>query len=255
MQITKVSLNKDAHSARFVVSDVDASFINAIRRSVIDFVPTMAIEDVEFHANSSAMYDEMLAHRLGLLPLTTDASSYSFRTSDEDASPANECTLSLDAKGPCVVTAGMLKSSDPKIVPVYPDTPLVELLEGQQVTIVAKAILGRGKDHAKWASGTAYYQQTADVSVKQSKELEELAVHLPSAVRDEKGAISAKAIKENNVVEAVADLAPHITVTFDERSFDMTVESWGQVAPQDVVVQAAQEISNQLKALKEATPK
>ena len=41
------------------------SLANAIRRSVSE-VPTLAIEEVEIFKNDSALYDEMLAHRLGL---------------------------------------------------------------------------------------------------------------------------------------------------------------------------------------------
>src|SRR3989338_9050267 len=46
------------------------SLANAIRRSVAE-VPTLAINEVEIFKNDSAIYDEMLAHRLGLIPLKT----------------------------------------------------------------------------------------------------------------------------------------------------------------------------------------
>ena len=62
--------------ATFFLRGVDAAFANSIRRTIMEDVPTIAIEDVEFRKNSSVLYDEMAAHRMGLIPLTTDLQSY-----------------------------------------------------------------------------------------------------------------------------------------------------------------------------------
>ena len=61
---------------RFILYDVEISFANALRRIMIAEVPTMTIDDVFFFDNSSVLSDEFLAHRLGLIPLTTDLDSY-----------------------------------------------------------------------------------------------------------------------------------------------------------------------------------
>ena len=51
-------------------TEANESLANAIRRSVSE-VPTLAIDEVEIFKNDSALYDEMLALRLGLVPLKT----------------------------------------------------------------------------------------------------------------------------------------------------------------------------------------
>ena len=48
-------------------------FINAVRRSVTE-IPVLAIDEVEIFKNDSALYDEVLAHRIGLIPLKTEKS-------------------------------------------------------------------------------------------------------------------------------------------------------------------------------------
>ena len=61
---------------QIIVKDVDVSFMNTLRRIVISEVPSMAIDEVVIVENSSMVQDEILAHRLGLVPLKTDLDSY-----------------------------------------------------------------------------------------------------------------------------------------------------------------------------------
>ena len=70
MEIVFASL--DDSLARFTLSGASTAFANAFRRAMIGEVPTLAIEDVRIYDNTSALFDEMLAHRLGLIPIKTD---------------------------------------------------------------------------------------------------------------------------------------------------------------------------------------
>ena len=63
-------------SVRFILRESFPAFANALRRVILAEVPVMAIEDVIFVENTSVMYDEILAHRLGLVPLKTDLDAY-----------------------------------------------------------------------------------------------------------------------------------------------------------------------------------
>ena len=63
----------------FDLINVDASIANALRRSMISEVPTMAIENVYIYNNTSVMHDEILAHRLGLIPILADARQFEIK--------------------------------------------------------------------------------------------------------------------------------------------------------------------------------
>ena len=75
----------------FDLVGVDASIANSIRRVLIAEVPTVAIEHVYIWNNTSIIQDEVLSHRLGLIPLAIDPRKLSFKMDDE----ANDQNLSL----------------------------------------------------------------------------------------------------------------------------------------------------------------
>lgn len=151
MEIQFASL--DDAVARFTLGGASPAFANALRRAMISEVPTLAIEDVRIYDNTSALFDEMLAHRLGLIPIKTDLATYSRKETcacGGAGCPGCSVTYTLSAEGPKMVTSNDLIPQDPKAVPVYNNIPIVKLTKGQKLVIEARAILNTGKEHAKW---------------------------------------------------------------------------------------------------------
>jgi DNA-directed RNA polymerase subunit D len=143
----------DDSLARFTLSGASPAFANAFRRAMIGEVPTLAIEDVRIYDNTSALFDEILAHRFGLIPLSTDLSTYTTQdacTCDGAGCPGCTATYTLSVEGPRVVMSGDLIPQDPKAGPVFDNIPIVKLTKGQKLVVEARATLNTGRMHAKW---------------------------------------------------------------------------------------------------------
>ncbi|MCX6694784.1 MAG: DNA-directed RNA polymerase subunit D [Candidatus Altiarchaeota archaeon] len=153
---------KQGNIITFTVSGVDVKLLNALRRTIIAGVPSMSVEKVTFYSNTSILNDEVLAHRIGMVPLTTDLKTYTMPA--ECSCKGKGCakctvTLMLDVSGPRTVYSGEMESTDPNVKPVHEKIPLVKLTEKQKLKFEATAQLGLGKDHVKWQSGIAAYEE------------------------------------------------------------------------------------------------
>ncbi len=143
----------------FELSGATPAFANALRRTMIGEVPTLAIEDVTFTQNNSGLFDEIVAHRLGMIPWTFDPSKYEFRDECDCEDGCMQCTVTLvlDREGDGNVIASDMKPTDEDVEPANPDTKILELKEDGHIELEAQAIKGRGRDHAKWQAANASY--------------------------------------------------------------------------------------------------
>ena len=175
-------VEKTPLSLKLLVKGVSLHTLNSIRRAIMSEVPTMSIDYVVFIENSSVFYDEYIAHRLGLLPLTSDYALEKYKPPEECAEAGEKGVFSadcyakfdLDVEGPengvLTVYAGSLIPSDPDVVPVYPKTLLFKLIKGQRVKLEAFARLGRGREHAKWSPvSVATHKYIPSIKIDPSK--------------------------------------------------------------------------------------
>ncbi len=160
MSIKVEVIERKKDSIKFSVEGIKPSFANSLRRIMISEIPTMAIEWVDFKKNDSALYDELIAHRLGLIPLKYPKGAYKPPEECKEASVKDsQCyaKLKLKKKGPCTVYSGDLECENEDVKPVYDKIPIVELLEGQELELIAYARLGYGREHIKWQGAVVGY--------------------------------------------------------------------------------------------------
>src|SRR3989344_700079 len=172
MKLEAIETDKKQNKLHVRLEGVSAAFANLVRRFSMDEVPTLAVEDVEFKDNSSALYDEIIAHRLGLIPVKTDSASYNLK--EECSCNGEGCAkcqlkISLKSSKKGIVTAGEAESQDPKCTFALPDMPVAKLSAKQKLDVEATAVMGKGIEHAKWSPCLAYYKKEAKINASSLK--------------------------------------------------------------------------------------
>ena len=245
-------ISKDGNKLIFEIKGVTTAFANSLRRAAMDEVPVMAIEDVEFEKNNSVLYDEMIAHRLGLVPLTTDLKSYNLpeKCTCKGAGCA-KCQLkcSLKARAAGLVLSSDIKTKDPKVKPVYGDIPVVKLLKGQDLELEATAVLGKGKVHSKWSPCIAAYRYVSVINIKKDVDnSEEVAQSCPKGIFEVKNGrlsvIKDKAMDCDSCDACVEASKGAVEISSDPSHLIFTIESWGQLSPKEIMLRAADELND-----------
>ena len=173
---TKVIEESD-EKIRILLTDTDRAFVNSIRRTLISDTPKMAIDTVRFDMGiteidgeiwetDGPLPDEMIAQRLAMLPIQTRHDEFYFQDSCPTCSElvvedrgCPLCTMlftckSFGSEEGRMVTAGdmhFLGEEHLNIPEKYHTIPITKLFRGQMIEFYATAVMGRGRDHAKWS--------------------------------------------------------------------------------------------------------
>ena len=238
-------IERDDRRARFLVRGVTPAFANGIRRAMIADVPTFSIDTVRFVENSSVMFDEQIALRLGLIPLTTPLED----EFDED----DTVTLALDVEGPETAYSGDIVSSDDLVQPADADVPIMDLKDGQRLEFEADAVLDYGKDHAKHQGGVAVgyrHLQRVEVVGERDEFDDGEAEIVRGVIETEDGDLVPTEDFDNDLTERYPD--SEVEVHDVEKAFVFDVESDGSFDVDTLVQAGIDSIRGRAEALKDA---
>lgn len=149
MNISVSDLACDLHSAQFKLhlpSNASCSDVNRLRRIMMKEVPTWAIHSVNIQQNTSTCYNEILSHRLTLVPVVWEGPN------DSDLTDTFE--LFCVGDNLTLITTEHLRSYNSYVKPVYPDMVLCHLKKGESIRLTAELQCGTGSQSAKWSPVT-----------------------------------------------------------------------------------------------------
>jgi len=253
-----VSLNED--TIRFLVKGVGVAFANSLRRTMVAEVPIMTVDDIFYFDNSSLVPDEVLAHRIGFVPLKTNLESYVL-PEECDCEAELGCpkcravlTMDVEAKDDTVtVYSGDLVPEDSSIAPVSKRIPLAKLAPGQAIKFEAYAQLGQGKVHAKWSPvSMCVYQNVALVEVGDGAATKKCLDECGDGVAvPEGGMLKVIDIQGFERCSHCRELVSHEEIMggLKQDEFLFTVESNGGLPPERIVKEAVKMLKQKLSAL------
>lgn len=219
-----------------LVVPIEISLANAIRRTVNE-IKTIAVKEVDVYRNDSAFSDEILAHRIGLIPLKNE------KIKEGDVI---ELKLKVESKedGFDILSGSLGESVS------IAEIPIIRLNKGQGIEFVARASIGTGKEHARHTPGLVYYYNLNKITIKpEGKKHSELAESHPEVFKFD------GELKVKNEWACNFDMedieTPGIEITPTEKIV-FVVESWGMMSCSEIVKESVKVLSKNLEDVKKA---
>ncbi len=196
-----------------VKTDMPVSLANAIRRSA-NYIPILAVDSIEITKNDSALFDEVIAHRVGLIPLENENLRLASECDCGKEDGCGKCSikLKLSSTGPCTVYSDEMS---PKKSVLY-KMPITILDKDQELEFVATAKMGRGVDHAKHSPGIIYYRYSEDLEKEDDESFKKML----------------EEAKKGNSKEII-----------------MFIESWGQISAKEMFIDSIEILNKEIKQL------
>ncbi|MFB6096470.1 MAG: DNA-directed RNA polymerase subunit D [Haloferacaceae archaeon] len=237
-------IERGDREARFLVRGLTPAFANGIRRAMITDVPTFSIDTVRFIENSSVMFDEQIALRLGLVPLTTDLDEFE---------QGDEVTLALDVEGETAYS-GDIETSDEYVRPADDHIPIMDLKEDQRLELEAEAVLDVGREHAKHQGGVAVgYRHLQHVEVVgEAGEFDDGEPQiLRGVIETEDGELVATDEFDNDLTQYEPFQGKELHVEDVPGAFVFHVETDGSMTVAELVSRAVESIDDRAAELQE----
>jgi DNA-directed RNA polymerase subunit D len=156
LKVELIELEEDR--IRFLLSGVTAAFANGVRRACMSEVPILAIDELSLYDNTSVLFDEQIALRMGLVPLQVEDPDVFSQPEDcqcnGEGCPGCRVDFMLSSEGPGMVYSKDIQFTDPSVKPAFEKIPIVILGEGEKLVMEGYATKRVGRAHSKWQAGT-----------------------------------------------------------------------------------------------------
>jgi len=217
-------------------AEIEESLANAMRR-YINQISILALDEIEISKNDSPLYDETIAHRIGLIPLKME----------KNANEKTEISLKLTFKKEGFIFSEELKGA---VKIVYDKIPITFLKEKEEMEITAIAKLGKGVNHSKFSPGLMFYQNVVEIKIDKDCPEEVIGVCPKNILKLENGKIVAKEEVKCDMCEACIECLikkkKESIKLIPTNELMITLESFGQIEIKEMIKKSIEELKKDL---------
>jgi len=264
MKVKNIKLKGNEGSLE--IEETNSHILNSIRRVMLSELPKLAIENVIIYDNTTPLFDEIISHRLGLIPLPTDLRLLEFKDNckcKEKGCPSCTVRYTLSKEEEGVVYSGDLQPEHESWAIKEGKIPIVKLSKDQRIILEVEANLGKGKDHAKFQSVIApTYTMYIDIDFEKNKmeDLKEFISKIPEDIVELKGnKLNLKDVKKLPVLESYIskEKIDFINIKRDPTKLTFNFETDGSLSAKDalketvnILINKYEELDKNIKKLK-----
>ena len=255
MKVELLELGEDR--IRFLLSGVTTALANGIRRACMSEVPILSIDELSLYDNTSVLFDEQIALRMGQVPLQVEDLDVFSRAEEcqcnGEGCPGCRVEFMLSVEGPGMVYSKDIQFTDPSVKPAFDKIPIVILGENEKLVMEGYATKRVGRDHTKWQAGTLCgYKNVQSIEIGECTGCGKCVEVCPRQVLVmEGGRAKATNTLECSLCKLCVDAceagAMKVTPVLD--SFVLTIESSGCMPAKDLVSRAAEGIKKRAEEL------
>jgi len=238
------NLKLKGNNGSLQIEDTDEYFLNSIRRVMLSELPKLAIENVIIYDNTSPLFDEIISHRLGMIPIPTDLKLLEFKDNCKcNGKGCPSCTVryTLSKEEAGIVYSGDLQPEHESWAIKEDKIPIVELSKDQRIILEVEAYLGKGKEHAKFQpvqAPTYSMQISLGFDDKNIDEIKEFINKLPANILELKGKkLELTDAKNLPILESYMDKekVDFITIKKDPSKLTFSFETDGSLSAKDAL--------------------
>lgn len=260
----------DESTMTFQIKDTDVAYVNTLRRMILTGVESLAFNakmsdtgtttDVKIITNTTPMTNEMLADRIGLIPITVPSDAWEKDEFEFRLSMENNTNTSMPVKAEHIEVFRMGRAEEGFVKygpgnkeffrpdPITGDTCLLAVLKAKQpnqaaqkIEFTARASIGTGQDHIRWSPvSQCSYAYTIDTDAARQQQffqrwLENTKKMSLESLNDEPGK-KEMMIREFQTMEV--QRCYKINEKGEANSFDFIIENIGTLPISTIVERA-----------------
>ena len=282
-------ISEEGNDIKILFTGADRALLSAIRRTLMVDTPKMAIDTVRFELglveqegetweSTGPLPDETIAQRLAMIPIVTRHDDFYFQNECpsckelvEDQRGCPQCSVIYACKAFGTAEGKMIYAGDMKpmgddslsIIDEFKEIPITKLFKGQMIEFFATAIMGRGREHAKWSPvcGVSFTSRKIGVIKNKSKSKILWDLNLKITEKDFKGGkledIEKVAILERELnhvgegTEEMREFKDAIVIEEVPEEFILSFETDGSMTPRVAFERATKELSSRFDVISE----